>query len=180
MTTVTFFSLPPELCIEILSLVPWKTLIHSKRVSKAFLRLVQSKPVEYQVRLGIAGYEQSTTSYKFPVKKGIELLDRVERPFREAKFSTMMPITLTMNTAFDGECASYDLRDGVYVEGRASKERGMELYTIGATVPCLPSALDPLGGSWTLLDFKYPVRDFASSPRDNLLVTVEETLPFTG
>ncbi|CCA68226.1 hypothetical protein PIIN_02092 [Serendipita indica DSM 11827] len=176
----TFLSLPPEVCIQILILVSWKTLIHSKRVSKAFLRLLQSSPVEYQIRLGIAGYEQNNVDYEISVKERIELLDRIERPFRAAKFPSVVPIKLVMNAAFDGQCASCDLRDGFYVEGRASEEQGMELYTFGATVHRLPSALHPLGSSWILPDFKYPIRDFTSSPHNDLLVTVEETLPFNG
>jgi hypothetical protein len=131
LANVKFLSLPPELLIDILALLPYPALFAAQRTCAALHALITSTPrLQYALTLSLAGASATATGGP-AIPPRLAALRAREDNWRALAFTGTTPIPVAHRAS-----GIYDLTSGVYLLGEAAPAAGT---TRGADIGSMDS-----------------------------------------
>lgn len=160
-----FSNLPPELILNVMDNLDFKTLIQCMQVSQFFHATIkESASFQYKLQLAVNGMEDGLGGPMVPAER-LALLKRHQDAWDNLQYTSQLDVTMEMGSV-------WELSGGVLAQGKGS--RSLVVHQLPSDLRGIPDE------SWVLEDIGIPIRDFTMDPSQDLLVLVEDHIQGLG
>jgi hypothetical protein len=149
--------LPPELIADVFSFLDLPSILRCKQVNHFLHDIVESAPLQYQIRLALEGQEDPGTS-DMSLQVKLSALKEYASCWETLDFPNLEVITMSHG-------GLWELYGNVLAQSFSVPR--IEFHQLKSDVRRIS------GDRWSLENFGFPVRDFGIDPSQELLVLVE-------